>query len=261
MSVGDRVSRLRTAHGESLREAAIRTGVSHTTIARIEKGDVSGSFHSTLHKIANGYGVKMDYLLTGRDPKRDFESSVRRLPAEERQRLYFLSPHVRMKMVIDFLLAEYPDEVPLESLAHQAGLNADQFSDVLDHWDEGLPPEIYNRLVEALCRTTGISAHWFQAGTLGVEGPDAMPAEMIQAYVGVMKKALQADITPEMLDMAVDLLLLRRREEQVRRSDSQPGPATRGANAIGRGAGARVSPTRGRTTSPAQADSDYQQWS
>lgn len=65
MSVGRRLARLRAAHGESLREAARRTGISHTTIARIEKGEVTGSFHHTLQQIAQGYGVPFQYLLSG----------------------------------------------------------------------------------------------------------------------------------------------------------------------------------------------------
>jgi transcriptional regulator with XRE-family HTH domain len=67
MSVGQRVAQLRAAHGESLREAAIRTGVSHTTIARIEKGAVTGSFQHTLRQIAQGYGVPFEFLLSDQD--------------------------------------------------------------------------------------------------------------------------------------------------------------------------------------------------
>lgn len=70
MNVARRVARLRITHGESLREAARRTGVSHTTILRIEKGEVTGSFHETLQKIAAGYGTTLEYLLTGQDATR-----------------------------------------------------------------------------------------------------------------------------------------------------------------------------------------------
>jgi len=70
MNVARRVARLRITHGESLREAARRTGVSHTTIARIEKGEVTGSYHETLQKIAAGYGTTLEYLLTGQDAAR-----------------------------------------------------------------------------------------------------------------------------------------------------------------------------------------------
>lgn len=64
MQVGRRVAALRAAHGESLRMAAARTGVSHTTIARIENGKITRSMHSTLCKIAEGYRVPAEYLVT-----------------------------------------------------------------------------------------------------------------------------------------------------------------------------------------------------
>lgn len=71
MRVGERVARLREVHGESLREAAARTGVSHTTIARIENSQTVGSTGGTLRKIADGYRVPLEYLLTGKDSRAD----------------------------------------------------------------------------------------------------------------------------------------------------------------------------------------------
>jgi transcriptional regulator with XRE-family HTH domain len=63
VQIGRRVAALRAGYGESLREAAVRTGVSHTTIARIENGKISRSMHCTLCKIAAGYHVSAEYLL------------------------------------------------------------------------------------------------------------------------------------------------------------------------------------------------------
>jgi len=66
-TIADRVAWLRESHGETLREAAARTGVHYVTINRIERGAVSGSFGSTLRKIASGYGVSLHWLLTGKE--------------------------------------------------------------------------------------------------------------------------------------------------------------------------------------------------
>lgn len=63
MQVGRRVAALRATYGESLREAAARTGVSHTTIARIENGKISHSMYSTLCKIAAGYSLPTEELV------------------------------------------------------------------------------------------------------------------------------------------------------------------------------------------------------
>lgn len=213
MLVGRRVAKLRSAHGESLREAADRTGVSHTTIARIEKGEVTGSFHSTLRRIAEGYGVKMEFLLTGRDPRQDFEFSVRRLSPDERSRLYFVSTRTRVKMVLDFLLAEYMNEFSLDQLAQAVGFDSSAFQRLLDNWNaEALSEEENLRIAEALSRMTGISIHWFRWGALGNDQSDLMPADTVSSYVHLMKKAAMAGIQPQVLDMAIDLLIMRNKE-------------------------------------------------
>lgn len=212
MLVGRRVAKLRSAHGESLREAAIRTGVSHTTIARIEKGEVTGSFHSTLKKIAEGYGVKMEFLLTGRDPRQDFEFSIRRLSPDERSRIYFLSSRTRIKMVLDFLMAEYPNEFSLDQLAFAVGYDESSFQTFLERWSaESMPDDVNLKIAEALSRMTGISPYWFRWGSLG-EQSEPIPAETVSAYVSLMKKAAMAGIQPQVLDMAIDLLIMKNKE-------------------------------------------------
>lgn len=211
MQVGKRVAKLRSAHGESLREAATRTGVSHTTIARIEKGEVTGSFHSTLQKIAEGYGVKMEFLLTGRDPRQDFEFSVRQLSPEERSKLYFVSPRARTKMVLDFLTTEYAHEFSLARIAEQAGLDRLAFQDMLRQWYASeIPDEQYLRVAQALSRMTGISQHWFHSGTLAAEGDGApVQGEVADSYANLIRKAAEAGIPPHVLNMAIDLLIMR----------------------------------------------------
>lgn len=216
MHVGRRVAKLRAAHGESLRDAAYRTGVSHTTIARIEKGEVISSFHSTLRKIAEGYGVRTEFLLTGRDPRQDFEQVIRRLPPEERSQLYFASVRTRVKMVLDFLMAEYPNEFSFDQMTDALGSDGPTLQEVLDHWhSEQLPEEMNLRLGEALSRITGISQHWFRWGVSGSgDGVEILPREMLQAYVNLMKKAAQAGVQPQMLDMAIDLLIMKNKEKE-----------------------------------------------
>lgn len=213
MQVGKRIAKLRASHGESLREAAIRTGVSHTTIARIEKGEVVGSFHSTLRKIADGYGVRMEFLLNGRDPRHDFEVAVRRLPPEERSKLYFAPARTRIQMVLDFLVAEYPSEFSLDQVAAMAGCPEEDFEGFLQRWHANqLSDEANVRLAEALSRMTGITPHWFRWGSLGADQAEPLSKETASAYVSLMKKAALAGIQPQMLDMAIDLLIMKNKE-------------------------------------------------
>lgn len=216
--VSERISRLRAAHGDSLRDASLRTGVSHTTIARIEKGEVTGSFHSTLRKIAEGYGVRVEYLLTGRDPKQDFAFSIRQLPAAERSKLYFVSPRTRVKMLLDFLVAEYENEFSLNMIAEQAKLSVGEFQLLLEQWNEvDMSEDTYLRVAQALSRLTGISQHWFRWGALDEEMPQAVSGDSVNAYVELMKKAAKNGIQPAVLDMAIDLLIMKSHEAMNQR--------------------------------------------
>lgn len=75
--LGERLAKIRVAHGDSLRDAALRTGVSHTTLARLERGEIHHSSPRTLQKIADGYRISIEYLLTGREPSTEFETLFR----------------------------------------------------------------------------------------------------------------------------------------------------------------------------------------
>lgn len=195
------------ARGESLREAALRTGVSHTTIARIEKGDVTGSFHNTLLRIAAGYGVQVEYLLTGRDPRREFEYSIRQLPGSDRDQLYFVKPGVRIRMALDFLLSEYRSEIDFAALAQAIGWTESDLVQMIDPAaGTTVPEETLLRLADELTKVTGIPADWFTWGILGEES--AVPPSLGE-YLRVMQRASEAEIPPQMLEAAIDLLIAR----------------------------------------------------
>lgn len=213
MHVGRRVSALRIAHGDSLREAAARTGVSHTTIARIENGQATTSFHSTLRKIAEGYGVTIEYLMTGRDPRQDFEMSLQRLRPEERSRLYFTSSLARTRMVLQFLIAEYPHEFPIDQLAAALSVEPGTIGRLLEDGEAShLPESVVHKMGDDLARLTGISRHWFHSGYMGNEQPENISPETFASYLELMKKAAQAGVKPDVLEMAIDLLIIKQRE-------------------------------------------------
>lgn len=211
VQIGRRVAKLRAAHGESLRDAAVRTGVSHTTIARIEKGEVIGSFHSTLQKIADGYGVRLEYLMTGRDPRQSFEDVLQKLSTGERSRLYFLTPHARTQMVLDFLASEFGHDFSWEHVLKNAGLEKTDGAKVLEHWRASrLTEEEQQRLARVLSKLTGIPFSWFQVGVMGQE--EGIPEEWAPAYAALIRRAAANQITPQMLAMAVDLLLMKQNQ-------------------------------------------------
>jgi len=213
LHVGRRIAALRAAHGDSLRKAAARTGVSHTTVGRLEAGQFTTALNSTLQKIAEGYGVTVEYLLTGRDPRHDFESSLRRLPPEERNRLYFASPVARVRMLLRFLMAEYAAEFPMDRLAARLELSPESLRRLVEEGDDlQLSPEELLRLGDQLAKVTSIPVHWFHAGDSD-EWAAAIPPEMLSGYARLIRKAAEAGVSPDLLEMAIDLLALRHREQ------------------------------------------------
>lgn len=211
--VGRRLAALRFAHGDSLRQAATRTGVSHTTIARIESGQATTSFHATLRKIAEGYGVTMEYLMTGRNPHQDFETSLRRLSPDQRNRLYFTSSLSRTRTVLQFLMAEFPQEFPLEQLATSLAVELATLQELLEDGEaSGITDAVVGQMGDGIARLTGISRHWFRSGYVGSESGGALPPENFAAYLQLMKKAASAGVKPDVLELAIDLLIMKQRE-------------------------------------------------
>lgn len=209
--IGRRIAALRAAHGDSLRQAAARTGVSHTTIGRLESGQASASLNSTLRKIADGYGVTVEYLLTGRDPHREFEGALRRLPPEDRGRLYFASPLTRLRLVLQFLMSEYPAEFPPETLADRLSLSVEELRRLAGPGDLALTDDQVAAMAERLEQLTAIPAHWFMAGYVG-QLTASIPPARLAAYARIIEKAAAAGIRPDVLEMAIDLLILQHGE-------------------------------------------------
>jgi len=231
--IGERLYRLRRAHGESLREAAQRTGVSHTTITRIERGEITASCHITLEKIARGYGVPVEYLLTGRtsrrDPKQEFVDSLRALPPERRRQFYFLFPRERVRLVWGFLCNEYPGEVSADLLAHQVGVGVQELNALLygsepRREDARRDDEIYLRIATAISALTGISRHWFYWGGDEEEAVGLEP-EHLAEYTRLIRKAARHRVPVRLLEMAIDLLI-----QSESQAQADPAPARRARN-------------------------------
>ena len=67
VSLGARIRQLRQEAGWSLDEASERTGVSRSSLFKIEKGRMSPTFDAML-KIAHGLGIDVSHLLENPDP-------------------------------------------------------------------------------------------------------------------------------------------------------------------------------------------------
>lgn len=211
--IGRRIAALRATHGDSLRAAAERTGVSHTTIARLERGEAATSLHRTLRKIAEGYGVTIEYLLTQRDPYQEFRKALSNLPTEERSRLYFTSRLHRTQVLLRFLIAHFPKEFPLGWLTEALGMTSAELEQFLAAEEESaVPAQVVDHAAEVLSRLTGVPHHWFNWGYIGGETAGSVPPETFADYIAQMKRAKEAGIRPEVLDRVIDMLILKYRE-------------------------------------------------
>lgn len=215
--MGRRVARLRIAHGESLRQAALRTGVSHSTIARIEKGEVTGSYQETLRKVADGYGITLAYLLTGQDSFRPgLAASLRPLTPREQASLIFLPGRERARQALAMVTSTAEDGLSLEQFAAALGLDADSVVRAINGQME-LPPELLERLQEQFGLLTGLSPRWFRwslTEPASVEEEGA--AAEAERYLRLAEKCCRARLQPSLVEMAVDLLRIGSAERQAR---------------------------------------------
>lgn len=213
MSVGKRVARLRISRGDSLRDAAARTGVSHTTIARIEKGEVTGSLDCTLRSIASGYGVPVEFLLGEEEPWNEFQHVLTTLRPEQRAQLIAASRAERIRMVVDFLAFSYPRTFTLQTLAEASHLPISALQEALAAGHE-VPEEIFAPIASGLQRMCGVDPAWLAWGGLDNSTPiesSVAAAQAMGRYRIAVQRAIANGIDPRALEMAVDMLALQSR--------------------------------------------------
>lgn len=204
MSLGKRVARLRIAHGESLREAAIRTGVSHSTIARIEKGEVTASFHETLQKVADGYQVSLDFLVTGELHPGSTRTSHRLTP-EDKASLLFSSGRERLHRTLT-LVTTRRGGITREQFAASLGLDLQTLESALNG-ECSLPEALTEQLCDQLALLSGLSSLWFHWGRAGESEEDQIDGDWSR-YMQIVEKSFEADLQPDLVEMAIDLLRL-----------------------------------------------------
>jgi len=65
-SIGERLEKLRTSRKLSQRNLALKTGLTHSTISRIERNEVIPE-GKTLDVLAKFFNVSIEYLLNGKE--------------------------------------------------------------------------------------------------------------------------------------------------------------------------------------------------
>lgn len=180
MTVGERLAKLRAAHGETLRQAAARTGVHYSTLARIERGESGLSSRRTLRKVAAGYGVSLESLLHGERPVDRFAAALGALPPYRRLELS-LTVDRRLQFALRFVTEGGGGQERLERIAAAAGITARRLSALLGPNPGRLPAELAAPLCAALAWEGGVSATWLRWGDLGIAQSDGDPVPRLQA--------------------------------------------------------------------------------
>lgn len=168
MSIGSRVQRLRLRHGHTLRDAEKQTGVTRSTLCRLENGACPPGLERLLTRIALGYGVPSEQLL--RDPAGDFAWLVGRLDVGQRLHLLRWTLQSRTYVALCFLLNHCPRDAAIGEVAQQAGVTKRELSALVADWQRQTPDRnLVERLAAALIRAVQLPASWFEWGYLPSE--------------------------------------------------------------------------------------------
>lgn len=169
MTTAQRVKLLLERHGDSIRDAARKSGLSKSTVSRILDGS-AGNLDKWVRQMAEAYGVDPTSLTGGLDAKADFEWSIRRASPRERFEFLLMTLPERVRITLDFLARQYPDRFPARQVAAAAGLTPDQFSQAVSRWDH-TPPDLQTArsLANAIECLVQLDPRWFECGLLSDE--------------------------------------------------------------------------------------------
>lgn len=170
MSVGALVRKIREDHGDSLLDAQKRTGVSKSTLQRIESGYNVLRLVEYLQKIASGYGIPQEMLLEAQTPKGMFEGFIRSLSPSERFSYLRATSVERAKIMFDFVQVHFPGRTDQKRLASEAGLPVREVADAMSMWPLR-EPDMHTTtvLIQALTTSTCMELAWFNTGWLADE--------------------------------------------------------------------------------------------
>lgn len=185
MSVGERLARLRTAHGETLRQAAARTGVHYSTLARIERGDSVAATRRTLSKVAAGYGVSVESLQHGDGPADRLVTALAALPPLQRFELN-MTIERRVRFGLRFVAGSSGAATRLTRIAAAAGLSPHRLSELLGPDPRPIAAELVQQLCAALVWEGGVNADWLRWGDLATAQGEGNPVSRLQD--GVLRR-------------------------------------------------------------------------
>lgn len=186
----ERLALLLKVHGDSYRTAAELSGVDHTTIMRVERGETENP--ATLAKIAEGYGVPMAWMRGNGDLATDFVFAVLSRPLNERV-LFLWEPSRRAGFALNFLGRYEEHPYTCARLAELVQVPQSEMEGILKGEFRPIPMTA----LERLCCETGLPVEWFRTGLVGREDQQEMMVGLAEWALTTLAQDLGVEVSPE----------------------------------------------------------------
>lgn len=179
MTTAQRVRLLLTRNGDSIRDAARKSGLSKSTVARIIDGSAA-NVDKWVKQLAQAYKVDPNSLIGGLDPKSDFEWSIRRADLRERFEMVLMTLQDRVRLTMEFLDRNYPNRFSFNHVVAASGGNREELLGQISRWDSiPVDLQVARLLAKTVERLTAMDARWFDDGLLTDEASPRQLAELI----------------------------------------------------------------------------------
>lgn len=163
--VGQVLRQIRTAEGDSLRDAEARCGINRCLLNRLENGRAVRNLRELVAKFAVAYHRRADLLLEGLDSRGTFSTLVANAVPQQRAKWMQMSPSQRTALTVEFFLTHGGPVVTAEKLAQESDTTVEQLKKLRSQWRRGHDdPGLSRRIAQALSALTGIDMAWFTCG-------------------------------------------------------------------------------------------------
>lgn len=185
-SPAERLAVLLEVHGDSYRSAGQLCGLDHTTLMRVGRGESENP--ATLAKIAEGYGVSLEWLRGERHPSTDFAFAVLSQPLRDRV-LFLWEPAMRVGFALRFLVRH--GSYTVGELAELLQVDTSVVESLAGQNKGNVPAQ----KLEELCKKAGLPFPWFQTGMVGREDEQELLQGMAEWALDSLADTLGLDVT------------------------------------------------------------------
>ena len=187
-----RLALLLEVHDDSLRSAAQRCGLDHTTLMRVKGGETENP--ATLAKIAEGYGVPVMWMRGEPDLATDFMFRVLSRPLQERV-MFLWERERRVAYAVKFLLQYAPAKYTVDHLAEVLAITSLEVQGMVVRGSGSVP----GKQLQQLCAETGLPLDWFRSGLIGYVDEEQLLVGLATHALSSLAAKVGADLTEEQI--------------------------------------------------------------